>query len=240
MTRAAVIAKRELSSYFFSPIAYVAMALFLLATGISFFDDFQPGQPAGMRSIFEWMVWLLVFVVPVLCMGLLAQEWATGTIETLMTAPVQETDVVVGKFLGSLGFFTVLLAPTLFYVVLLRIYGRPELGPIVSGYLGILLVGALFIAIGLFCSSLTRSQVVAAVTTVAILFLITIAPWWALREGASTLSSGWRRVVDQGVYNRYVDFSKGVIDTGHVVFFLALTAVFLFLTTKVLESRRWQ
>jgi len=92
----------------------------------------------------------------------------------------------------------------------------------------------------LFCSSLTRSQVVAAVTAVAILFLITIAPWWALREGASTLPTAWRRVVDQGVYNRYVDFSKGVVDTGHVVFFVALTAVFLFLTTKVLESRRWK
>jgi ABC-2 type transport system permease protein len=115
-----------------------------------------------------------------------------------------------------------------------------DFGPIFSGYLGILLVGALFVSIGLFCSSLTRSQVVAAVTTVAILFLITIAPWWALREGASTLSGWWRSVVDQGVYNRYVDFSKGVIDSGHVVFFVAVTAVFLFLTTKVLESRRWR
>jgi ABC-2 type transport system permease protein len=98
----------------------------------------------------------------------------------------------------------------------------------------------MFVSIGLFCSSLTRSQVVAAVTAVAILFVITIAPWWALREGASTLPRLWRTIVDQGVYNRYVDFSKGVIDSGHVVFFLATTAVFLFLTTKVLESRRWK
>jgi ABC-2 type transport system permease protein len=238
MTRAAVIAKRELSSYFFSPIAYVAMALFLLATGVSFFDDFQPGQPAGMRSIFEWMVWLLVFVVPVLCMGLLAQEWATGTIETLMTAPVHESDVVVGKFLGSLGFFAVLLAPTLFYVVMLRIYGRPEMGPIFSGYLGILLVGALFIAIGLFCSSLTRSQVVAAVTAAAILFLVTIVPWWLSTK--ATLAGFWRGVADQSVFRRYTDFSKGVIDTGNMIFFLAATGVFLFLTVKVLEMRRWK
>jgi ABC-2 type transport system permease protein len=146
----------------------------------------------------------------------------------------------VGKFLGAFGFFCVLLAPTLLYVLLLRLYSRLDFGPIFSGYLGILLVGAMFVSIGLFCSSLTRSQVVAAVTSAAILFLITIAPWWALREGASTLSAGWRRVVDQGVYNRYVDFSKGVIDSGHIVFFLALTGVFLFLTTKVLESRRWR
>ncbi len=238
MSRAVVIAKRELSSYFFSPIAYVAMALFLLATGVSFFDDFEPGQPAGMRSIFEWMVWLLVFVVPVLCMGLLAQEWATGTIETLMTAPVGETDVVVGKFLGSLGFFAVLLVPTLFYVLMLRIYGRPDLWPIVSGYLGILLVGALFIAIGLFCSSLTRSQVVAAVTAAAILFVVTIVPWWLSTK--ATLAGFWRAVADQSVFRRYTDFAKGVIDTGNLIFFLAATAVFLFLTVKVLEMRRWK
>src|SRR4030095_3767091 len=138
------------------------------------------------------------------------------------------------------GFFCVLLAPTLLYVLLLRLYSRLDFGPIVSGYLGILLVGAMCVSIGLCCSSLTRSQVVAAVSSVAILFLITIAPWWALREGASTLPRLWRRVVDQGVYNRYVDFSKGVIDSGHVIFFLTVSAVFLFLTVKVLESRRWR
>ncbi|HLL89715.1 MAG TPA: ABC transporter permease, partial [Tepidisphaeraceae bacterium] len=163
MTRATVIAKRELSSYFYSPIAYVAMFLFLVAAGFAFWDDFQPGQPAALRSVFDWMVWFLVFIVPVLCMGLLAQEWATGTVETMMTAPVDESDVVLGKFLGSVSFFVILLLPTLIYVLLLRIYARPDYGPIFSGYVGILLVGMLFIAIGLFCSSLTRSQVVAAV-----------------------------------------------------------------------------
>src|SRR5947208_13383300 len=156
--RSIVIAKRELSSYFYSPIAYVAMALFLLACGGLFWDDFRPGQPVAMRTIFDWMVWLLVLVVPMLCMGLLAQEWATGTVETMMTAPVGEADVVLGKFFGSFFFFLFLLAPTLLYVLLLRIYGRPDYGPIFSGYVGILLVGALFISIGLFCSSLTRTQ----------------------------------------------------------------------------------
>src|SRR5262245_23354624 len=160
MSRAIVIARRELSSYFYSPIAYVAMTLFLFVSGCFFFRDFQPGQPAVMRTIFDWMVWLLVFVTPILCMGLLAQEWASGTIETLMTAPVDETDVVIGKFLGSLAFFVVLLVPTLLYVAMLAIYGRPDIGPILSGYIGIVLVGALFIAIGLFCSALTRSQVI--------------------------------------------------------------------------------
>ena len=155
-----------------------------------------------------------------------------------MTAPVGEHDVVLGKFLGSLGFLLVLLAPTLLYVVMLAIYGRPDIGPIFSGYLGIILVGSLFISIGLFCSSLTRSQVVAAVTSAAILFLVTIIPWWLGTR--ATLTGFWRGVAEQSIFRRYTDFSKGVIDTGNLVFFLAATAVFLFLTVKVLESRRWK
>ena len=239
MTRSPTIARREISGYFYSPIAYVALTVFLLAAGFFFQRDFDPGQPAGLRNVFDMMVWALVFIVPVLCMGLLAQEWATGTVETLFTAPVGETDVVVGKFLGALGFFGLLLAPTLVYVLLLRMYSRLDFGPIFTGYLGLILVGGTFVAVGLFCSSLTRSQVVAAVTTVALLFVITIAPH-LLQQVASQLSPFWRGVADQGVYNRYIDFSKGVIDTGHVVFFLAVTAVFLFLTVKILEARRWK
>lgn len=238
MKRTLTIAERELGSFFFSPIAYVAMFAFLLASGGLFWGDFQPGQPAAMRTIFEWMVWLLVIIIPLLCMGLMAQEWASGTIETMMTAPVGETDIVLGKFIGAFSFFCVLLAPTLFYVVMLRIYGRPDLGPIASGYLGILLVGALFNAVGLFCSSLTKSQVVAAVSTAAILFMVTIVPWWA--TSSPSLPSFWRTLSNQGVFARYVDFSKGVVATSNLVFFVAATACFLFLTVKVLEFRRWK
>jgi ABC-2 type transport system permease protein len=238
MSRATVIARRELSSYFYSPIAYVAMFLFLVVAGIMFRQDFQTGQPAGMRSIFEWMVWLLVAILPILCMGLLAQEWATGTIETMMTAPVEEHEVVIGKFLGSFLFFLVLLAPTLLFLGMLALHGRPDYGPIFSGYLGLVLVGALFISIGLFCSSLTKSQVVAAVAAAAVLFLVTVVPWFA--AGQATLTGFARKIVEQGVMARYADFAKGVIDTGNLVYFLASTAVFLFLTVKVLESRRWK
>jgi len=239
MTRATTFARRELTSYFYSPIAYVAMVVFLLACGFLFWDDFQPGQIAGMRNLFDWMVWLLVSVVPLLSMGLMAQEWSTGTIETLMTAPLDETDVVLGKFLGSYGFFLVMLSPTLLYVAVLALYANPRIdfGPIISGYLGIILVGGLFTSIGLLCSSLTRSQIVAAVATAAVLFTITIAPWWA---SGKILSNAWLNVVNQAVFKRYTDFSRGVIDSGHVVFFVVSTAVFLFLTTKVLESRRWK
>lgn len=241
MNRSIVIARRELSSYFYSPIAYVAMFAFLIAAGALFWGDFKPGQPAAMRTLFDWMVWLMVIIVPLLCMGLLAQEWASGTIETMMTAPVGETDMVLGKFLGSFGFFIVLLCPTFVYVLILAMNSTPAIpdtGPIFSGYVGILLVGALFTSVGLFCSSLTKSQIVAAVSTAAILCLITILPWFASSKAA--LSTGWRKVFDQGVFTRYTDFSKGVIDSGNLVFFIAGTIVFLFLTVKILESRRWK
>ena len=238
MTRATTIARRELTSYFYSPIAYVSMALFLLASGIFFWSDFQPGQPVEMRHVFDWMVWILVFITPVLGMGLLSQEWTSGTIETLMTAPVADAEVVVGKFMGSLAFLSVLVGPTLLYVLMLRFYGKVDFGPIFSGYLGIFLVGALFIAITLFCSSLTRSQVVAAASSAAILFLITIVPYTVASQ--AMLPTFWRKVIDQAVFKRYAEFSQGVIVTGNIVFFVAVTAVFLFLTTKVLESRRWK
>lgn len=237
MTRAPTIARRELSSYFYSPIAYVALTLFLLASGVAFWDDFQPGAPAEMRHIFQWMVWLLVFIIPVLSMGLLAQEWSSGTIEPLLTAPVNESDVVVGKFFGSLGFFSFLLAPTLLYALLLNAYGHTDNRAIACGYLGILLVGALFIAVGLFCSSLTRSQVIAAVASSSVLFMVTIVPWWV--AGKATLGAFWSAVAAQCVLRRYEDFSKGVVDIGNVVFFVAATALLLFFTVKVLESRRW-
>ena len=238
MNRAITIARREFLSYLFSPIAYVAMTLFLLAAGFLFRKDFEPGQPAAMRTILEWMVWILVVIIPLLSMGLISQEWATGTIETLMTAPVEETDVVVGKFLGSYLLLALLLIPTVLYVIMLRLYAKLDYGPIISGYLGIMLVGALFISIGLFCSSLTRSQIVAAVTTTAFLFVITILPWWV--GGEASLPPWARTVADQAVFRRYTDFAKGVIDIGNFVFFLASTCVFLFLTAKVLESRRWK
>jgi ABC-2 type transport system permease protein len=239
MNRATAIARREFNSYFYSPIAYVVIAAFLIASGAVFYQDFVPGQAAAMRNTFNWMVWFLVFVTPILSMGLLSQEWATGTIETLMTAPVSDADVVVGKFLGNLGLLVVMLLPTLIYVALLGLYGRPDLGPIFSGYLGILLTGALFVSVGLFCSSLTRSQIVAVVLAILILCAVTVVPYM-IRVSVANLRPFFLKLLDQAVYRRYSDFSRGVLDSGNIVFFVLATAVFLFLTTKVLESRRWK
>src|SRR5205085_3062458 len=131
---------------------------------------------------------------------------------------------------GALGFVGVLLAPTLIYVVLMAAFANPrlDLGPVISGYLGMILAGSLFVAVSLFCSSLTRSQMVAAVSAFAILALLTILPY--LVGAWATLGDFWRVVVNSLVYARYADFSKGVIDIGHVIFFLVTTAAFLFFT----------
>jgi ABC-2 type transport system permease protein len=131
-----------------------------------------------------------------------------------------------------------MLAPTLLYVVLLTLYSRPDFGPIFSGYLGILLVGALFIAVGLFCSSMTRNQIVAVVLSILILCLATVIPY--LIAQYANIRPVFRTIIDQAVYRRYSDFSRGVISTGNLVFFILATGVFLFLTVKMLESRRWK
>ena len=240
MNRSIAIARREFAGYFRSPIAYVVIVAFLLASGGAFYKDFEPGQAAAMRSTLEWMVWFLVVLIPVLSMGLLAQEWASGTIETLMTAPVSDAQVVIGKFLANLGLLVVMLIPTLLYVLMLIIFAnsRPDLGPIFSGYIGILMVGSLFISVGLFCSSTTRDQIVAVVISTLILALATVVPYLAAQY--ANLRPSVRTVVDQAIYRRYADFAKGVISAGNVTFFILATAVFLFLTVKVLESRRWK
>jgi ABC-2 type transport system permease protein len=240
MNKATVIANRELAGYFYSPIAYVVMAVFLLFTGIIFMMDFVPGQPAGMRNLFQWMLFLMVPAIPFLSMGLMSQEWSTGTVETLMTAPVSEIEVILGKFFGALTFLFILLTPTLAYVLLLVGYSTMpmDFGPILSGYLGIILAGALFLSIGLFCSCLTRSQMISAVMGIAILCVLTILPM-ILSE--KVMLAPWiRSTVDFLVYRRYLEFSRGILDTSHLVFFLSHTVLFLFFSVKALESRRWK
>ncbi|HUX00903.1 MAG: ABC transporter permease [Phycisphaerae bacterium] len=238
MRNVLVLTRREIASYFVSPVAYVAIGLFLVMSGFFFaLGDFYPGAPAQMRSIFETMMVILIFVLPILAMRSLAEEFRTGTIETLLTAPVTDVEVVVGKFLGCWVVYLVMLAPTLFYVVLLAAFGEPDYGPIASGYLGLALLGALYIAVGIFASSMTGNQVIAAVVAFVILAIFSIlAPWLA-----ASVPSTWRHIIQQAaVRNHYTDFSQGVVDLVHVAYFVALTVYVLFLAVKIVESRRWR
>jgi len=238
MDKVFLLTRREIASYFVSPIAYVAMALFLVVSGFFFaLSDFRPGAPAAMRSIFDIMMIILVFVLPIITMRALSEEQRSGTIETLLTAPVTDVQVVAAKFLGSWVFFLAVLAPTLLYVVLLGAFGEPDLGPIASGYLGLALLGALYVAVGLFASSLTENQVIAAVTGFVILLVLAmVGPWLA-----TLAPPPWRNVLQQATIRpHYIDFTQGVVDGVHVIYFVVLTVYALFLTVKVLESRRWR
>lgn len=238
MRNTTTVAGRELGAYFLSPIAYAVMAIFLFATGMAFgLGTFVNGKEASLRMLFDsWILIILVFVLPMLTMRLIADESRTGTIETLMTAPVTDTEIVLGKFLGAFGFFLILLAAMLIYPILLAMYGPLDAKLLLCHSLGLLLVGGLYIAVGLFFSACTKHQVIAVLSSFALLALMTFASHALARE-----VEGWLRVFLQqiSIASHFYDFVRGMLDLNHVVFFLSTTALFLFLTVKRLEARRW-
>ncbi|MFQ5502123.1 MAG: ABC transporter permease [Phycisphaerae bacterium] len=236
--KVAALTHRELSAHFLSPVAYIVAAVFLVAMGQLFMSNtLVEGGEASMRAMLDSMAWLLVFAIPMLTMRLLADEFSSGTIETLMTAPVTDIDVVAGKFLGVFLFYLVLLLTTIVHVVLLNLYGSQDLGIVLYGYLGMLLLGALYVSVGLFASSLTRHQLLAALIGIGILAVFTVL----VDSFASWKGGDWRVVLGYvNILHHFKDFSRGIFDTKAVAFFLSSTAFFLFLSVKVLESRRWR
>jgi len=238
MRKTLILARREMAGYFYSPVAYVIGALFLLASGMWFFHAiFRPGNEATLRPLFEAMAYIMVFATPLLTMRLVSDELRTGTFETLMTAPVTETQVIMGKFLGVLGFYVVLLGSTGLYLGLTALYGRPDPGVAVMGYCGMLLLGAAYLAVGLFASTLTRYQPVAAILSIAILAVVAILMQLLTLHAPPPFSHLAARL---NAMTYFKDFARGMLDTRGVVFFVSLAAMFLFLSVKALESRRWR
>ncbi len=230
------IARRELNSYFASPVAYVVAAAFLVVTGFLFYLILAYSREASLRGIFANMSVLLLLVAPALTMRLLAEEQRSGTIELLLTAPVRDFEVVLGKFLGGLGLVVAMLALTLYYPLVLFLYGSPEKGHIIGGYLGVLLLSAAFVAIGLFASSLAANQIVAAVVAFTILLLL-----WLIGAAADIAGPPVADVFRYMAIDRYYDdFIRGVVDSKAVIYFASVMAVFLFATVRVLETRRWR
>jgi ABC-2 type transport system permease protein len=232
------ITSRELRAYFVSPIAYVVGALFLVAMGYLFSLILINSQDASMRGTFSNMTFLLVVLAPALTMKLLAEEQRMGTIELLLTAPVHDWQVVVGKFLGSLITFAVIfLGPTLYYVLILFVFGTPDPGPLATGYLGILFLGGSFLAIGVFTSSLTQNQVIAYFAGLVVLILLWIADAAGGFAGTGPLSDALAYLA---ITRHYNDFFRGVVDTTDIVYSLSVIVVSLFLATQVLQTRRWR
>ena len=231
------IALKESKIYFSTPGAYVVGAMFLVLTGVFFVSDINtPFAEASAREIFNWASFFMVFLAPLLTMRLLAEEEKLGTLELLLTAPVRDWEVVLGKYIASYLILIATLAFTLYYVILLYKFGEPDTGPVLTGYLGLLLHGGAGLAIGLLGSSLSGNQVVAAVVGIAILLMLEFVDRVAVLVGgtAGDVLNGFSLNVHAA------DFTRGVIDTANVVYFLSLAAVFLFLTIRSLETRRWR
>ena len=237
MTNTFIIAWKETRSYFSSPTAYVVGAMFLILTGVFFvFDMTRPFAEASVRGYINWATLFIVFLAPLLTMRLLAEEQKLGTLELLLTSPVRDWEVVIGKYLASLATLATTLAFTLFYVALLFYFGNPDVGPLFSAYLGLYLYAAAALAIGIMASSLSGNQIVAAVVGIGILLMLTnIDRIGALLQGVSAdVISG----ISMNAH--FEDFSRGVLDSSHVVYFLSLIAIFLFITVRSLETRRWR
>lgn len=246
--------RREMRAYFVSPIAYAVLTVFLLLSGFFFYSmlnyaiqasmmqgQFSAPQPMdvpGMvsRSFFGTTSVVLLFMIPMLTMGLFAEEKRRGTIELLLTTPVGNFQAMMGKYLASLTFLVIMLLGTVLTIGVLFIYGNPELKPILGGYLGLLLYGAALLSIGLFISTLTENQIVAVVLTFGVILAL-----WLIDSFSSSAIGLTRDVLSYlSVIGHLDDFIKGVIDTSHVIFYLTFAFFGLFLTYRSLESMRWK
>jgi ABC-2 type transport system permease protein len=236
MRTALVIARREILAYFISPIAYLVSAMFLLISGFLFSLILIQSQQASMDGLFLNVTVVLIFIAPLLTMRLLADEQKSGTLEILLTAPVRDWEVVVGKYLAAMALFGVMLLCTLYYpIILWRIGGNPDWGPVLTGYLGIILLSSAMFAIGTLTSSLTENQIVAAVLGFGILLLM-----WLIDAAGNLATEATDLLRYLSLPAHYNDFARGAINIEDVVYYLSVTFVALFLATRSLESRRYR
>ncbi len=253
--RALAVFKKEMRLYFSSPIAYVVLAIFALVAGWFFYNVFAfyalISMQAAMnpmmardlsvtegvlRPLFQNISVILLFLMPLLTMRLFAEEKKSGTIELLLTYPVRDGEVLMGKYLAALTVFAVMLVLTMVYPALVAWTARLEWGPLVTGYLGLLLEGAVFIGVGILISSLTENQIVAGVATFGVLLFL-----WVIAWAADSAGGALGRVLSHlSVTEHFDSFARGVINTKDVIYYLNLTILSLFLTLRSLESKRWR
>ena len=236
MTNIVAIARRELSSYYTSFLFYVVTAAFLVITGFFFAINVAYSRSAAVAPLFQTTYTILLLIAPILTMRLLAEEQRTGTIELILTSPVRDFELVVGKFLAGVGLLVSMMALTGFYPLLLAFYGQPDRGGIIGGYLGALLFGGTAVAIGLLTSSLTANQIVAAVLSFAILLIL-----WVIDGVGGTFGGVTGSIATYlAVYTHFSDMTRGIVDTRDVVYFITMIVAALFLTIRSMETRRWR
>ncbi|NLM11458.1 MAG: ABC transporter permease subunit [Clostridiaceae bacterium] len=228
--------KREVQAYFYQPIAYILIGFFFLISSIYFTFGTVAAQVAELNNLLSSIIFILTFVCPILTMRILTEDRKNGTEVLLVTSPVDVYQIVLGKFLAAFTVFMVMFASTFIYLAIIYILGgQPEIPMLIGGYIGFLLVGASYVAIGVFASSLTENQIVAAIISFAILLLINIIDPIATFVGGFTA-----KVLDMfSLLSRYSDLNAGILDITSIIYYLSFTAVFLFLTTRVIDKRRW-
>lgn len=242
MRNLAALLRRELGVYFVSPLAYIILTAILFLAGVGFIGSVQAAvqtqSPGDYLGTLSWIDFVVVLSSSLITMRLIAEEKSRGTLEILLTAPVTEAQVVLAKFGAALILLGYFLLPTVGFAIILARYGSVDFGQVFCGYLGVMLLGASLYSIGLFISCLCTSQITAGVITFTLAILLVIAN---IILGSQQVSSIWLRLLDYvSLTSNFGDFMKGVVDTGRLVYLLSLTAFFLFLTTRVLETRRWR
>ncbi len=255
MLNSAPIFKKEISSYFLSPIAYVVITMFLILAGYFFYSSVayyslislqalqNPYMVSGLNlteglisPFFANIGIIAMLIIPMLTMRLFSEEKKSGTVELLFTYPLRDLDILMGKFLAASVVYLIPIAVTLIYIVFIRSLTELPIGPVLAGYLGLLLMGEAFIALGIFISSTTENQIIAAIITFGLLLLLWVIGWAANFTGPLV-----GKILNELSLVRHFDsFSKGVIDIKDVVFYLLFTFYCLFLTCRVIESKRWR
>jgi ABC-2 type transport system permease protein len=246
MTKFVVLVKKELSSYFSSPMAYIILAAFLFISGLFFYSNMMiyndRGIPADYEDTFHVMLFLTTLVTPLITMRLIAEEKNKGTIESLFTVPVTELQVTLAKFVSATLFYLYLLLPTIVHIVVLGRYADIDTGAIITGYFGLFLFATSLLSIGLFISVLCSNQISAGVITlvVALSLVFIQAATTFIKEEGSALNQFIRGLLlKMSFIENITPFIKGLLDTRPLLLFLSITGLFLFLTTKVLTLRRW-
>ena len=249
------IFKKEMRLYFTSPVAWVVITMFLFIAGYFFYSIFAFYTLASMQSamnpqmardlnvtdsvmrpLFSNVSVILLLLMPLITMRLFAEERRSGTIELMLTYPVRDGAVLIGKYLAALGLYLIMLVLTLLYPGIVAYFTRVEWGPLLTGYLGLVLMGATFLAIGIFASSLTENQIVAAITTFGTLLFL-----WVIGWSAEYVGGAWGKVLTHlSILDHFDAFARGVLDTKDVIYYVDVTIVALFLTLRSLETRRWK
>jgi ABC-2 type transport system permease protein len=249
------IADKELRSYFASPIAYIMIGLFSLLFGVFFYlflvafvqqsEQMMQFGGGGAPNINQMMIGglfqntavIILFMMPMITMRTYSEEKRSGTIELLLTSPVSDLEIIVGKFIGAMGLYVAMLLVTMVYIAILFIYGNPEWRPIAAGYLGLLLMGGSFISLGLFISSATKNQIVAGFLTFGTFLLLWVIGWFGDGGGSPLTQS---IVKGLSITEHFSDFARGIVDSYHVVYYLSFITFGLFLTAKSVDMERWR